>query len=76
MSIKNKEKIINQEKNEALNLVNIIEKYYIPKDMSNTQIDKGNSIDTNLSDYLSLLTTSKESQIKLKIDSQNSNVIS
>ena len=76
MSIKNKEKIINQEKNEALNLVNIIEKYYIPKDMSNAQINKGNSIDTNLSDYLSLLTTSKENQITLKIDSQNSNVIS
>ena len=76
MSIKNKEKIINQEKNEALNLVNIIEKYYIPKDMSNTQINKGNSIDTNLSDYLSLLTTSKENQITLKVDSQNSNVIS
>jgi len=40
--------------------------------MSNTQISKGNTIDTNLSDYLSLLSTSKEKQIKLpkkKIDS-------
>ena len=76
MSIKNKEKNINQKKIEDLNLVNIIEKYYIPQDMSNTQISKGNTIDTNLSDYLSLLSTSKEKQIKLKIESQNSNIIS
>ena len=73
MSIKIKEKIKKEEKNEALNLVNIIEKYYLPKDSANSQISKGNTLDTNLSDYLTLLSTSKENE-KIKIESIKSSI--
>ena len=76
MSINIKEKIINKEKNEASNLVNIIEKYYLPKDMASTQISKGNTLDTNLSDYLTLLSTAKENEKKLKNESLKSSIIS
>ena len=57
MSIKLDEKNIDKDKNETTNLVNIIEKYYLPKDITINQTSKSNSLDTNLSDYLSLLST-------------------
>ena len=75
MSIKNEEKNLNIYKQETSNLVNIIEKYFLPKDIVSSQVDNNNSIDTNLSDYLSLLSTSKENNINIKTQNNNKNII-
>ena len=66
MSIKiNKETLI-QEKIQPLNLISIIEKYYLPKDVSLpiSKISKSQNLDTSLSDYLSLLSTSQKNSNK------------
>ena len=66
MSIKiNKETLI-QEKIQPLNLISIIEKYYLPKDSSLpiSKISKSQNLDTSLSDYLSLLSTSQKNSNK------------
>ena len=77
MSIKNKEKAINKEKKETSNLVNIIEKYYLPKDTLITTTSKTINMDANLSDYLSLLSTSEEkNEINAKSPASYSNNIS
>ena len=75
MSIKDNNKNINTEKNGSSNLINIIEKYFLPNDTTNTQAIKANNMDTNLSDYLSLVSTTKENKITIKSESQNSTII-
>ena len=75
MSIKNNEKNTNPGKNDSSNFINIIEKYYLPNDTTNIQTTKSNTMDTNLSDYLSLVSTSKENKITIKSESQNSTII-
>ena len=84
MSIKiNKETLI-QEKIEPLNLISIIEKYYLPKDASLpiSKISKSQNLDTSLSDYLSLLSTSQKNsnknvnikQVVTKKDKENKDI--
>jgi hypothetical protein len=84
MSIKiNKETLI-QEKIEPLNLISIIEKYYLPKDasLSISKISKSQNLDTSLSDYLSLLSTSQKNsnkninikQVVTKKDKENKDI--
>ena len=65
MSIKINKESTNQEKNPTLNLVSIIEKYYLPKDipLPESKNSKTQSSDTNLSDYLSLLSTHHQENI-------------
>ena len=52
MSIKINRESTNQEKIQTLNLVSIIEKYYLPKDIpsSESKNSKTQNLDTNLSD--------------------------
>ena len=76
MSIIIKEKALKKESIETINLVNIIEKYYLPKDTSIAQANKTINLDTNLSDYLSLVSTSKENKINEKSEESDSNIIS
>ena len=84
MSIKiNKETLI-QEKIQPLNLISIIEKYYLPKDASLpiSKIAKSQNLDTSLSDYLSLLSTSQKNsnkdvnikQVVTKKDKENKDI--
>lgn len=84
MSIKiNKETLI-QEKIQPLNLISIIEKYYLPKDVSLpiSKISKSQNLDTSLSDYLSLLSTSQKNsnkdvnikQVATKKDKENKDI--
>lgn len=65
MSIKINRESTNQEKIQTLNLVSIIEKYYLPKDIpsSESKNSKTQNLDTNLSDYLSLLSTHHQENI-------------
>ena len=65
MSIKINRESTNQEKIQTLNLVSIIEKYYLPKDIPSpeTKNSKTQNLDTNLSDYLSLLSTHHQENI-------------
>ena len=62
MSFKKNKETSLKNKNPSLNLVSIIEKYYFPKDISlpTTKSSKDQNIDTNLSDYLSLLSISQK----------------
>ena len=62
MSLKKNKETVTKEKNPSLNLVAIIEKYYLPKDISlpTNKISKSQNLDTDLSDYLSLLSTSQK----------------
>ena len=62
MSLKINKETVTEEKNPSLNLVAIIEKYYLPKDISlpTNKISKSQNLDTDLSDYLSLLSTSQK----------------
>ena len=62
MSLKINKETVSKEKNPSLNLVAIIEKYYLPKDISlpTNKISKSQNLDTDLSDYLSLLSTSQK----------------
>ena len=66
MSIKINRESTNQEKIQTLNLVSIIEKYYLPKDIPSPESknSKTQYLDTNLSDYLSLLSTHHQENIK------------
>ena len=66
MSIKINRESTNQEKIQTLNLVSIIEKYYLPKDIPSPESknSKTQNLDTNLSDYLSLLSTHHQENIK------------
>ena len=65
MSIKKNRESTNQEKIQTLNLVSIIEKYYLPKDIPSPESknSKTQYLDTNLSDYLSLLSTHHQENI-------------
>ena len=74
MSIKIKKEITNQEKKQSSNLISIIEKYYLPKDISIPESKKKNSknIDTDLSDYLSILSISQNNLNFNKIQKKNS----
>ena len=65
MSIKINRESTNQEKIQTLNLVSIIEKYYLPKDIPSPESknSKTQNLDTNLSDYLSLLSTHHQENI-------------
>lgn len=65
MSIKINRESTNQEKIQTLNLVSIIEKYYLPKDTPSPESknSKTQNLDTNLSDYLSLLSTHHQENI-------------
>jgi len=65
MSIKINRESTNQEKIQTLNLVSIIEKYYLPKDIPSPESknSKTQYLDTNLSDYLSLLSTHHQENI-------------
>lgn len=76
MSIKLDEKNIDKDKNETTNLVNIIEKYYLPEDITINQTSKSNSLDTDLSDYLSLLSTYDINQTNKKRKLSDPNKIS
>ena len=60
MSIKINNEAILKEKITSINLVSIIEKYYLPKDSSfpETKQSKTQNLDMNLSNYLSLLSSS------------------
>ena len=74
MSLKKYKEISIKEKSPSLNLVSIIEKYYLPKDisLSTSKTSKTQNLDTNLSDYLSLLSTSqKNNNINIK---ENNNI--
>ena len=74
MSLKKNKEISIKEKSPSLNLVSIIEKYYLPKDisLSTSKTFKTQNLDTNLSDYLSLLSTSqKNNNINIK---ENNNI--
>ena len=74
MSLKKNKEISIKEKSPSLNLVSIIEKYYLPKDisLSTSKTSKAQNLDTNLSDYLSLLSTSqKNNNINIK---ENNNI--
>ena len=74
MSLKKNKEISIKEKSPSLNLVSIIEKYYLPKDisLSTSKTSKTQNLDTNLSDYLSLLSTSqKNNNINIK---ENNNI--
>ena len=68
MSLKINKETLTDEKNPSLNLVAIIEKYYLPKDISlpTKKISKSQNLDTNLSDYLSLLSTSQQNTNNIK----------
>ena len=68
MSLKINKETLTGEKNPSLNLVAIIEKYYLPKDISllTKKISKSQNLDTNLSDYLSLLSTSQQNTNNIK----------
>ena len=74
MSIKIKKEITNKEKQQSSNLISIIEKYYLPKDISIPESKKKNSknIDTDLSDYLSILSISQNNLNFNKIQKKNS----
>ena len=80
MSIKIKKEITNKEKQQSSNLISIIEKYYLPKDISISDSKKQNSknIDTDLSDYLSILSISQNNlnyeKIKKNTNEKNINV--
>ena len=65
MSIKINRESTNQEKIQTLNLLSIIEKYYLPKDIPSPESknSKTQNLDTNLSDYLSLLSTHHQENI-------------
>ena len=65
MSIKINKEVSNQEKIPTLNLVSIIEKYYLPEDIPSPESknSKTQNLDTNLSDYLSLLSTYHQDNI-------------
>lgn len=65
MSIKINRESTNQEKIQTLNLVSIIEKYYLPKDIPSPESknSRTQNLDTNLSDYLSLLSTHHQENI-------------
>ena len=65
MSIKINKEDSNQEKIPTLNLVSIIEKYYLPEDIPSPESknSKSQNLDTNLSDYLSLLSTYHQDNI-------------
>ena len=65
MSIKINKEVSNQEKIPTLNLVSIIEKYYLPEDIPSPESknSKSQNLDTNLSDYLSLLSTYHQDNI-------------
>ena len=65
MSIKINRESTNQEKIQTLNLVSIIEKYYLPIDIPSPESknSKTQNLDTNLSDYLSLLSTHHQENI-------------
>lgn len=65
MSIKINRESTNQEKIQTLNLVSIIEKYYLPIDIPSPESknSKTQYLDTNLSDYLSLLSTHHQENI-------------
>ena len=65
MSIKINRESTNQEKIQTLNLVSIIEKYYFPEDIPSPESknSKTQNLDTNLSDYLSLLSTHHQENI-------------
>ena len=65
MSIKINKEDSNQEKIPTLNLVSIIEKYYLPEDIPSPESknSKTQNLDTNLSDYLSLLSTYHQDNI-------------
>ena len=75
MSIKINKETANKNKNPSLNLVSIIEKYYLPKDISIPSKNSSNTtnLDTNLSDYLSLLSTSQQNQNKAQIQYKKNN---
>ena len=62
MSLKINKETVTEGKIPSLNLVAIIEKYYLPKDISlpTNKISKSQNLDTDLSDYLSLLSTSQK----------------
>jgi hypothetical protein len=57
MSTKTKEKNIDKGENSSSNLINIIEKYYLPKDVSISKTSEKKNTDTNLSEYISLIST-------------------
>ena len=59
MSAKTKEKNIDKEENSSSNLINIIEKYYLPKDVTISKTSETKVTDTNLSEYISLISTAK-----------------
>ena len=78
MSLKKNKETSIKNKNPSLNLVSIIEKYYFPKDISlpTTKSSKDQNIDTNLSDYLSLLSISqKNNSLNNKINNNNIKII-
>ncbi len=80
MSIKIKKEITNKEKKQSSNLISIIEKYYLPKDISISGSKKQNAknIDTDLSDYLSILSISQNNlnyeKIKKNTNEKNINI--
>ena len=65
MSIKINKGSINPEKIQPLNLISIIEKYYLPNDipLPESKKTKEPKLDINLSDYLSLLSTYHQNNI-------------
>ena len=48
MSTKTKEKNIDKEENSSSNLINIIEKYYLPKDVTISKTSETKNTDTNI----------------------------
>ena len=75
MSIKINKEIAKEEKPPSLNLVSIIEKYYLPNDipLPDSKKTKAQNLDTNLSDYLSLLSSSQQKDYTSK---NNNNIYS
>ena len=66
MSIKINKETTTNKKNSNLNLLSIIEKYYLPKDisLSHKKASNESNLDTNLSDYLSLISTSHKNKVQ------------
>ena len=75
MSIKINKETTKQEKNTSLNLVSIIEKYYLPNDipLAEPKKTKTQKLDINLSDYLSFLSSSHQNNINY--NKNNTNII-
>ena len=75
MSLKKNKETSTNEKNSSLNLVSIIEKYYFPQDISipTSKSDKNQNLDTNLSDYFSLISTSHKNNFN-NIKNNNNNI--